>query len=73
MATPRNSPPFTKWSDNDHAGPLIIVTALSLVYWVVAGAGQQVLSITSGLRYTWADGLFTASMVDSHHAYSLQH
>ncbi|KAK5162863.1 uncharacterized protein LTR77_011120 [Saxophila tyrrhenica] len=62
MAT-TSQPPYTKWSDTDHAGPVIIVTTLSLLYWVVAGAGQQLLSYSSGLRYTWADGLFSCSMI----------
>lgn len=64
MAT-RTNPPFTQWSDTDHAGPVIIVATLCLLYWMVAGAGQQILSLTSGLRFTWADGLFTFSMVGS--------
>lgn len=59
----KSSPPFATWSETDHSGAIIIVTTLCLLYWFVAGAVQQVLSVAQGIRFSWADSLFTASLV----------
>lgn len=57
--------PFTKWSDTDHTGPIIITTVLGLVYWLVPGVGQQVISLGQSSIFAWADGLYIGSMVGS--------
>jgi len=58
-----SSPPYAVWNENDHSGPILIVTTLCALYWLVAGIGQQVLSVSSSLKYSWGDILFTSSMV----------
>ena len=57
------SPPFATWNDTDHSGAVIIVTTICMVYWLVAGAVQQTLSIGSGMIFSWAESLFGVSMV----------
>lgn len=56
-------PPFTKWSDTDHSGPIIITTVLGLVYWLVPAIGQQWISFGRKSMLSWADYLYVASMV----------
>lgn len=60
---PGQSPPFATWSDTDHSGAVIIVTTICMVYWLVAGAVQQTLSIGSGMIFSWAESLFGVSIV----------
>ena len=56
-------PPLTKWSDTDHSGPLVIATVLGLIYWLAPGVGQQAISFVQSSSFSWADGLYTGSMV----------
>ena len=57
------SPPFTNWSDTDHSGVIIITTVQGLVYWLVPGVGQQVISFGQTGMFSWADYLYVESMV----------
>jgi len=55
--------PFAVWSHEDHSGPIIIVTTLCAVYWVVACVLQQLSSYLRGLRDPWSDSFLMGSMV----------
>jgi len=56
-------PPVATWSDDDHSGPIIIVTTLCTFYWLIPGILQQTLSLAHDIRFTWAEGVFMLSMV----------
>ena len=58
-------PPFATWSETDHSGPVIITTTLCMIYWIIAGAVQQLLSWGQGIIFSWAEALFGVSMVIS--------
>ena len=62
MASTSN-PPFAIWSDKDHSGPVIIATTVCMFYWLIPGILQQIIALVHNIRFTWADGLFTVSMV----------
>ena len=55
--------PLARWSDTDHSAPIIIVTVLGLVYWLVPGVGQMVISFGQRSSLTWSSRLYLASMV----------
>ena len=56
-------PPHAVWSDNDHSGPVIIVTTLCLIYWLILSLLQQAVSVAHGIRFTWADRVFSLGML----------
>jgi hypothetical protein len=56
--------PFSQWTDVDHSGPLVIVTVLCLVYWIVPGAGQQLAALSRDDRLSLSDHLFISTMVN---------
>lgn len=62
-----NYPPFAVWSDHDHSGAVIIVTTLCLIYWLACGIISLGILLTHNTRLTWADGIFTSSMVSELH------
>ena len=56
-------PPFAVWSDYDHSSAVIIATTLCMFYWLASGIIQQGIVLAHNTRLTWADGIFTLSMV----------
>jgi len=56
-------PPFAVWSDYDHSSAVIIATTLCMFYWLALGIIQQGIVLAHNTRLTWADGIFTLSMV----------
>ncbi|KAK4904965.1 hypothetical protein LTR49_025672 [Elasticomyces elasticus] len=56
-------PPYAVWSNDDHSGPIIIVTTLCLIYWLILSLLQQAVSVAHGIRFTWADRVFSLGML----------
>ncbi|KAK4560756.1 hypothetical protein LTR86_005335 [Recurvomyces mirabilis] len=56
-------PPYTQWTETDHSGPVVITTILCLIYWTVPGLGQQIANFGHRSFFSWADGLYLASML----------
>lgn len=66
-------PSFATWGEGDHSGLLIIVTTLCMLYWIVAGVVQQVLSIGQGVIFSWAESLFGTAIVRVTFAHTTAH
>jgi len=56
-------PPFAVWSDDDHSGPILIVTTICLFYWLIPGIIQQWMTHPRDARFTYSEVTFILSMV----------
>jgi hypothetical protein len=66
MAT-TSIPAFAKWSDHEHSGPIIIVTMLSLLYWLAPGISQQVFHYGQSEKLNVGDYMHLSSIASNAH------